>query len=109
MRNAILCAAGISLAIVTADQVLAGASLVAATASTTVDRTLKADRVVPTPRTVAGAQRILKPAGSVTVTPAPSGARRSPALDARIPEGCEPAVSPLAKAAGRLPASRCLS
>ena len=89
MRNAIFCAAAISLAVVFTDQVVAS-GISSDKPLMNVDRTIKGDRE-NTP-------------GQQTIQTPNTGERGTRS----IPEGCEAAVSPLAKSASQSPA-RCLA
>ena len=90
MRTHIVCAAGIALALVLTDQVVATGND-ATTAISNVNRLTKADRV-PLPRVP-----VVPAAGILPKTEA----AKPPA--AKMPEGCESTVSPLAKSATHAP------
>jgi hypothetical protein len=100
MRKTIICAAGLALAFVAADHVVAHSRAAAPTQDPAfaVNRVLKGDRADT-------ASIPLSP--TVTVAPKKNGAREPFAR--RMPEGCEAAVSPLAKSAERGRPARCLA
>jgi hypothetical protein len=99
MRNAVFCAAGIAVALVLAEQVVAGSVAATQQQTVNVERALKGDREVRVP----------------TVVNAPPAAisREAPTVAApstqKTPEGCETGISPLAKSAATAPAALCLS
>ncbi len=95
MRRAVLCSAGFALALVLTDQVVATGSDAGSAISPSVNRALKADRSLH--RSSAPAETVLPTAG------------RAKAPVPKMPEGCETAVSPLAKSATHAPMARCLS
>jgi hypothetical protein len=97
MRKAVFCVAGLALAFVLADHVVVhGGGAAAQAPNVTVNRALKGDRGDPAP---------LAPA--VTVVPKRHDAQDP--LARRLPEGCEAAVSPLAKSAEQVRPARCLA
>ncbi|HET9904904.1 MAG TPA: hypothetical protein VFQ27_14500 [Xanthobacteraceae bacterium] len=95
MRGTIFCAAGIAAAIVLADQVVAAVGHDPAP-SPQVNRLSKGDREGPALRQPT---ETVVPKRTGTQEPAASG----------LPEGCEAAVSPLAKSARNMPAALCLA
>lgn len=98
MRKSILCAAGLAVAIVAADHVVAHGSATPPDQKPTivVNRALKGDRAP-----------VAAPLIPVTVVPKRENKADEPAV--RMPEGCEAAVSPLSKAAQGAPPARCLA
>jgi hypothetical protein len=97
MRNAVFCAASIALVLVLAEQVVAGAA--GPDQVLGVNRALKGDR--------AAISSHVSPAPAMTIIPKNDDTQEP--IARRIPEGCETAVSPLAKSAGHAPAARCLA
>ena len=103
MRTIVFCAASLAVALVVTDQVLASGPAAEASSAkaalVVVERAHKSDRsTTPIPvRMVPG------------VTIVPGRDSQDGRMARRLPDGCETAVSPLAKAAGNAPASRCVS
>jgi hypothetical protein len=100
MRNAIFCAASLALAIVAADQVVAGSTVTPANQMLSVDRSLKGDRAH-----MSGLPA--EPGPATTLVPKSDKAEQP--FSRHMPEGCEASVSPLAKAADSASAALCLA
>lgn len=132
MRKAVLCAAGIALAVVLTDQVVANNGI-SSSNFLSVDRSLKGDRETSSLRSAAPItvrqemlrQEMLRQERPRTAGETPragekpmskrqeaerQGMEERPEPVARqVPEGCETGVSPLAKSAARAPAARCIA